>query len=76
MKNHFDISESIEIRDVDIVEVACITISIGSYLELETDIYIPEDQCPVNTHLTPGLGIYFNAFIHIAPGQGQTTPWG
>ena len=69
---------------------------------------------PVNAHLTPGPGIYFNAFIHvyspragtdnslgtnvdanrkpflkydfkhikmisymyIAPGQGQTTPWG
>ena len=32
---------------------------------------------PVNAHLTPGPGIYFNAFIHvIAPGQLQTTPWG
>ena len=32
---------------------------------------------PVNAHLTPGSGIYFNAFIHIySPGQGQTTPWG
>ena len=32
---------------------------------------------PVNAHLTPGSGIYFKAFIHyIAPGQGQTTPWG
>ena len=32
---------------------------------------------PVNAHLIPGPGIYFNAFIHfIAPGQGQTTPWG
>ena len=33
---------------------------------------------PVNAHRTPNPGIYFNAFIHvyIAPGQGQTTPWG
>ena len=32
---------------------------------------------PVNTHLTPGPGIYFNAFIHVySPRQGQTTPWG
>ena len=32
---------------------------------------------PVNAHLTPGPGIYFNAFIHVfSPRQGQTTPWG
>ena len=33
---------------------------------------------PVNPHLTPGPGIYFNALIHvyIAPGLGQITPWG
>ena len=31
----------------------------------------------VNAHLTPGPGIYFNAFIHVhSPGQGYTTPWG
>ena len=30
---------------------------------------------PVNAHLTPLPGIYFNAFMYIAPGQGQTTPW-
>ena len=30
---------------------------------------------PVNTHLTPGPGIYFNAlYMYIAPVQGQTTP--
>ena len=28
---------------------------------------------PVNTHLTPGPGLYFNAFIHV---YRQTTPWG
>ena len=32
---------------------------------------------PVIAHLTPGPGIYFNAFIHVySPGQGQTTPLG
>ena len=32
---------------------------------------------PVNTHLTPGPGRYFNAFVHVySPRQGQTTPWG
>ena len=34
---------------------------------------------PVNAHLTPGPGIYFNAFIHVyspRAGQGQTIPWG
>ena len=32
---------------------------------------------PVNAHLTPGPGIYFNAFIHVySPRAGQTTPWG
>ena len=31
---------------------------------------------PVNAHLTPGPGIYFNAFIHVySPRAGQTTPW-
>ena len=38
----------------------------------------PDDQWSCkNAHLTPGPGIYFNAFIHIyiAPGQGQTTTW-
>ena len=31
---------------------------------------------PVNDHLTPGPGIFFNAFIHVySPRQGQTTPW-
>ena len=29
MKNHFDISDSIEIREVDIAGVACITLSQG-----------------------------------------------
>ena len=28
---------------------------------------------PVNAHLTPGPGIYFNALMYIAPGQWQTT---
>ena len=32
---------------------------------------------PVNAPLTPGPGIYFNSlYMYIAPGQGQTTPWG
>ena len=32
---------------------------------------------PVNVHLTPGPGIYFNAFIHVySPRAGQTAPWG
>ena len=32
---------------------------------------------PVNAHLTPSPGIYFNAFIHVfSPRAGQTTPWG
>ena len=35
---------------------------------------------PVNPHLTPGPGVYFNAFIHVySPRAGalpQTTPWG
>ena len=33
---------------------------------------------PVNAHLTPGPGIYFNMFlyIYIATEQGKTTPWG
>ena len=32
---------------------------------------------PVNAHLTPGPGIYFNAFIHVySPRQEQSTPWG
>ena len=31
---------------------------------------------PVNAHMTPGPGIYFNAFIHeYSPRRGQTTPW-
>ena len=39
-------------------------------------LYNQRTSGPVNAHLTPGPGIYFNAFIHISPGQGQTTPWG
>ena len=33
---------------------------------------------PVNVHLTPNPGIYFNVFLYmyIAAGQGHTTPWG
>ena len=32
---------------------------------------------PVNAHLTPGPGIYFNAFIHVySPGQGADNPLG
>ena len=32
---------------------------------------------PVNTHLTPSPGICFNVlYMYIAPGQGQTAPWG
>ena len=26
---------------------------------------------PVNAHLTPGLGIYFNAFIHVYSTRGE-----
>ena len=48
-----------------------------------TKNYIPKDNQgtsgPVNAHLTPGPGVYFNAFIHvyftiymyIAPGRGR-----
>ena len=32
---------------------------------------------PVNAHLTPGPGIYFNAFIHVySPRAGADNPWG
>ena len=33
---------------------------------------------PVNAHLTPGPGIYILMllYMYIAPGQGQTIPWG
>ena len=32
---------------------------------------------PVNTHLTPGPGIYFNAFIHVySPRAGADNPLG
>ena len=32
---------------------------------------------PVNAHLTPSPGIYFNAFIHVySPRAGADTPWG
>ena len=32
---------------------------------------------PVNAHLTPGPGIYFNAFIHVySPRAGAYNPWG
>ena len=32
---------------------------------------------PVNTHLTPGPGIYFNAFIHVySPRAGADNPSG
>ena len=32
---------------------------------------------PVNAHLTPGPGIYYDSFIYVySPGQGQTNPWG
>ena len=37
MKNHFDISDSIEIREVDIAEVACISKSKSSHLSLILD---------------------------------------
>ena len=40
----------------------------------------PEDQWssgPVNAHLTPGPGIYFNAFIHVySPRAGADNPLG
>ena len=39
--------------------------------------YTPEDQWPVNAHLTPGPGIYFNAFIHVySPWAGADNPLG
>ena len=32
---------------------------------------------PANAHLTPGPGIYFNAFIHVySPRAGADNPWG
>ena len=32
---------------------------------------------PVNAHLTPGPGIYFNAFIHVySPGGGADNSFG
>ena len=32
---------------------------------------------PVKVHLTPGPGIYFNAFIHVcSPGAGADNPLG
>ena len=32
---------------------------------------------PVNAHLTPGPGIYFNAFIHVySPNAGADNPLG
>ena len=34
-------------------------------------------SCPVNAHLTPGPGIYFNAFIHVySPRAGADNPLG
>ena len=31
---------------------------------------------PVNAHLTPGSGIYFNAFIHVhSPKERADNPW-
>ena len=37
----------------------------------------PEASGPVNTHLTPGPGIYFNAFIHVySPRAGADNPLG
>ena len=39
--------------------------------------YNQKTSGPVNAHLTPGPGIYFNACIYVySPGQGQTIPWG
>ena len=36
-----------------------------------------EDQRPVNAHLTPGPGIYFNAFLHVySPRAGEDNPLG
>ena len=60
--------------------------------DLNIGLYLCSNQRtygPVNAHLTPSPGIYFNAFIYIyiyiyihiyiyiyiASGQGQTTPW-
>ena len=41
-------------------------------------IYINQGTSgPVNAHLTPGPGIYFNAFIHVySPRAGADNPMG
>ena len=37
----------------------------------------PEGSGPVNTHLTPVPGVYFNAFIYVySPRAGADNPWG
>ena len=54
--------------------VTAIALSVLSYRRAKNQ----RTSGPVNAHLTPGLGIYFNAFIHVySPrAKGQTTPWG
>ena len=44
MKNHFDISGSIEIREVDIAGVACISIELVLFVDSGHNIY--------NNHIT------------------------
>ena len=47
---------------------------------METQAELNNNQrtsCPVNAHLTPGPGIYFNAFIHVySPRAGAENPLG
>ena len=48
----------------------------GNIHEIKFNRLKKNTRRPVNAHLTPGPGIYFNAFIHVySPGQGQTTLW-
>ena len=50
----------------------------SGYNEKEEDNEEESDQTtsgPVNAHLTPGPGIYFNAFIHVySPRAGADDP--
>ena len=50
--------------------------TVSCHLYNKHKVHVPNQRIsgPVNAHLTPGPDIYFNAFI--APGWGQTTPWG
>ena len=46
-------------------------------IRLAINEIIQRTSVPVNVHLTPGPGIYFNAFIHVySPTAGADNPLG